>query len=222
MGVSLSKGQKISLEKSSGEKLDKFCVKVSWGAIKIEKKGFLRTKIEIADVDLDLSCILVDSGGELKDWLYSPEYNGWLQKNDLPLGKLDTFDHALHHSGDDRGQGGGDDFSEAITVDLTKINSEIQQIFFFLNIYLNEGQSFDFADIPFAKIQMYEGTPARIDREHLSFDIATDSNFAGKQGLIMGKLFKDGGAWKFDAIGDPVDDHIFMQTISRILNSLNG
>lgn len=219
MTIQLEKGQKINLEKSTGGKLEKFCVKVSWGAIETVKKGFFGSKTEIADVDLDLSCILLDSEGEMKDWLYSPEYNGWLQKNNLPLGKLDTFDYALHHTGDDRGQGGGDDFSEAITVDLTKINNNIEQIFFFLNIYLNEGQSFDFSHIPFAKIQMYEGTPSQVTHVHLTFDVSTDSNFAGKRGLIMGKLYKRNEIWKFDAIGDPVDDSVFMQTIMRILKS---
>ena len=33
MGINLKKGQKIDLTKSSGEKLEKFCVEVSWGAI---------------------------------------------------------------------------------------------------------------------------------------------------------------------------------------------
>lgn len=220
MALNLTKGQKINLVKDTGEKLEKFCVEVSWGAIKrIQKNwlGFEKTIIE--DVDLDLSSILLNGKGELIDWVYSPQYNAYLQKNNLPLGKLTTFDHALKHSGDDLGQGGGDDFREIICIDLTKVNPEIDRIFFFLNIYLNAGQSFDFSQIPFAKIKMFEGTSNRVIKDHLSFDIVTDSTFRNKRALIMGKLYKKNNDWKFDAIGDASDDTMFLQTISRILNS---
>jgi len=215
----LEKGQQISLKKLTGEKLEKFCVKVSWGAIKTVKQGLFRNKTVVEDVDLDLSSILVNAKGDMIDWLYSPEYNEWLKKNNLPLGKLDTSDHALHHSGDDLGKGGGDDFSEIITVDLTKVNKEVNQIFFFLNIYLNQGQSFDFSDIPFARIEMYEGSPNRVDKVHLAFDISTDSSYSGKLAIIMGKLYYQESNWKFDAIGDETNDKIFLITIQRILKN---
>tara|TARA_B110000977_G_scaffold110288_1_gene143456 strand:+ start:2360 stop:3055 length:696 start_codon:yes stop_codon:yes gene_type:complete len=227
MGISLAKGQKIDLKKSSGEKLDKFCVEVSWGAIEkivnVKEGGFLgfggtivKRKKNI-DVDLDLGSIIVDENGKWIDHVYSPEYNGYLNKNNLPLGRLKSKDYSLIHSGDDLGQGGGNDFKEVISVDLSKVSSQADKIFFFLNIYLNEGQTFDFSDIPFAKIKMYEGTPSRITKEFSTFDVVTDSDFNGKRALIMGKLYKKNGLWKFDAIGDATDDQIFTQTIGKIL-----
>lgn len=219
MGINLTKGQKINLVKESGEKLEKFCVEVSWGAIETLKKGLFGTKKVIEDVDLDLSSIMVNESGEWKDHVYSPEYNGYLRKNNFPLGKLSTADGALKHSGDDLGKGGGNDFREIITVDMTRINPEIDKIFFFLNIYLNQGQTFDFSHIPFAKIKMYEGTPSKVTKEHMAFDIVTDTSYQNKRALIMGKLYKKNGDWKFDAVGDSTDDQIFLQTISRILKS---
>jgi len=219
MAINLTKGQKINLVKESGDKLEKFCVEVSWGAIETIKKGLFGKKKIIEDVDLDLSCLLVNSKNEWSDHLYSPEYNGYLRKKNMPLGKLVTKDSALRHSGDDLGKGGGNDFKEVITVDITQVDSSIEMIFFFLNIYLNPGQNFDFSHIPFAKISMYEGTPQKIDKVHMSFDIQTDNTFKGKQALIMGKLYKKDGVWKFDAIGDSTDDKFFMFTISRILKS---
>lgn len=219
MAINLSKGQKINLVKDSGDKLEKFCVEVSWGAIETIKRGLFGKKKIIEDVDLDLSCLLVNEKGEWKDHVYSPEYNGFLRKNNHPLGKLMSKDQALVHSGDDLGKGGGNNFKEVITVDITKLDSEIDRIFFFLNIYLNPGQRFDFSHIPFAKISMYEGTPYKIDKEHLKFDIVTDSSFSRKQAIIMGKLYKRDNEWKFDAIGDSADDNIFLKTISRILQS---
>ena len=226
MAINLQKGQKIDLRKSNGEALTNFCVGVNWGAIETMKSGFLGlgSKKVIEDVDLDLSCIMLSSNGELEDWVYSPDYNGWLSQNNFPLGKLTSRDKSLIHSGDDRqGDVGGDDGldNEIITVDLSKVSPTVDKIFFFINIYLNKGQNFDFSQIPFAKIRMYEGTSTRVNNVHSSYDIVTDSSFRGKGALILGKLYKRNNEWKFDAIGDPADDKIFMQTIQRIIKNYN-
>jgi tellurium resistance protein TerZ len=223
MAISLSKGQKIDLTKSNGETLTNFCVGVNWGAIVSEKKTFWgTTKKEVQDVDLDLSCVMTDAAGEMVDYIYSPDYNGYLQRNNLPLGKLTTRDGALKHSGDDRkGDLDGDDGldNEIITVDLSRVNSNVDKIFFFLNIYLNEGQSFDFSHVPYAKIRMYEGTSTRVNTVFANYDIATNSSFSGKGALILGKLYRRQNVWRFDAIGDPTADRIFLQTLSNILNN---
>ena len=221
MAINLTKGQKIDLRKDTGEKLASFCVGVNWGAIETIKKGLFGSKKIIEDVDLDLSCIMTDQNGALVDYIYSPEYNGYLRKNNLPLGKLTSQDGALRHSGDDRkGDQDGDDGldNEIITVDLNRLNSSIDKIFFFINIYLNSGQNFDFSHVPYAKIRMYEGTPTRVNKVFSEFDISTDSSFSNQRALILGKLYKRNEEWKFDAIGDPTDDKIFLQTISTILN----
>jgi tellurium resistance protein TerZ len=224
MAINLTKGQKIDLRKSTGEALTNFCVGVNWGAIETMKPGFLGfgQKKVVEDVDLDLSCILVDSSGELVDWIYSPEYNGFLSKNNFPLGKLTTKEGALRHSGDDRqGDVGGDDGldNEIITVDLNRVDSKVDKIFFFLNIYLNQGQNFDFSHVPFAKIRMYEGTPTRVNNVYSNYDIVTDNTYKGKGALVLGKLYKRNNEWKFDAIGDSSDDKIFIQTIHKILKN---
>jgi tellurium resistance protein TerZ len=221
MAISLVKGQKIDLTKSSGEKLTKFCVGVNWGSIVTEQRSmFGGVKRIVHDVDLDLSCVLTDASGSMVDHIYSPDYNGYLQRNNLPLGKLTTRDGALQHSGDDRkGDTDGDDGldNEIITVDLSLVAHNVDKIFFFLNIYLNQGQSFDFSNVPYAKIRMYEGTSTRVQTVFADYDIATDANFAGKGALVLGKLYRRNNDWKFDAIGDPTDDKLFLQTIQTIL-----
>ncbi|MFA8299565.1 MAG: TerD family protein [Hyphomicrobiales bacterium] len=221
MAVSLVKGQKVDLVKTSGEKLEKFCVKVGWGAIEEVVKGFFSSKKKVVDVDLDLSAIMVDKDGKMIDHVYSPEYNNWLRSAHpkFPLGKLRSKDKALNHSGDDLGVGGGDDFSEVISVDMAKLDSKVDEVFFFLNIYLKRDQSFDFSHIPFANIMMYEGTPSNVQKKHLSFDVVTNESFHGKKGLILGKLYKRNDQWKFAAIGDPTNDELFKNTIERILRS---
>jgi len=217
MAINLQKGQRIDLRKSSGSTLTDFCVGVNWGAI--EKKAFFGLSKTATNVDLDLSCIMVDAQGNVVDHLYSPEYKvEILQKFGLPPGKLVSRNNALRHSGDDRaGDTGGDDGldNEIITVNLAQLEANVTQVFFFLN---NVGPE-DFSQIPYAKIRMYEGTTKSVKEVFASYNVAAEAQYAGKKGLIMGKLYKKENEWKFNAIGDPTEDSFLGQTIHRIVKS---
>ncbi len=217
MAINLQKGQKIDLRKASGTTLTAFCVGVNWGAI--ETKAFWGLSKTVTNVDLDLSCFMTDDQGNAVDHIYSPLYKPEvLQKFGLPPGKLISLNNALKHSGDDlAGDSGGDDGldNEIISVDLSRVDARITQIFFFLN---NVGKE-DFSQIPYAKIRMYEGTPTVVKEVFASYNIAAEAQYAGKRALIMGKLYKKNSEWKFSAIGDPTDDVFLGQTIQRIMKS---
>lgn len=217
MAINLTKGQKIDLRKTSGESLTNFCVGVNWGAI--EKKALFGLSKSVQNIDLDLSSVLIDDQDNICDHLYSPLYKvDVLQQFGLPKGKLLTSDGALKHTGDDlEGDKGGDDGldNEIITVDLTKLNANVTQIFFFLN---NAGKE-DFSQIPYAKIRMYEGTPTRVNSVFADYNVSAESHYTGKRSIIMGKLYKRNGEWKFSAIGDPTDDVFLGQTINKIVKS---
>lgn len=224
MAIRLEKGQRINLEKDNGAKLTSFCVGCNWGAIVIEKTGFLGfgTKKEELDVDVDLSCVMADSNGKLVDTLYSPLYKKeFFQAAGLPIGKDWSADKSMYHTPDDtEGDKGGDDGldNEIITVDLTKVNPAIDQIFFFLNIY--QPRNIDFQKIPYVAIRMYEGTPKKVKSIFAQYDVAKENQFMGKNALIMGKLYRRNGDWKFAAIGDAFDDqNDLRQTVKRILTS---
>jgi tellurium resistance protein TerZ len=214
----LEKGQRINLEKSDGSKLTEFCVGVNWGAIETTG-GFFGLSKKNIDVDLDLSCVLIDEHNKMYDHIYSPLYRtDFLSRYGLPKGKLDTNDRALHHSGDDlEGDKGGDDGldNEIITVNLSKVNNNVSQIFFFLN---NVGQE-DFSQIPYAKIRMYEGTPTRVKEVFASYNVSAETQYSGKRAIIMGKLYKKDGVWKFHAIGDATNDNNLCETVARIIKS---
>ena len=222
MAIRLEKGQRINLEKDSGAKLTQFCVGCNWGAIEIveKKSGFLglfpKEEITIQDVDLDLSCIMVDRNGQICDHIYSPLYKvDFLSRHNMPMGKLDSIGGALHHSGDDtEGDKGGDDGldNEVITVDLSRVDSQVQQIFFFLN---NCGRE-DFSQIPYASIRMYEGTPTHVRSVFAQYNVAAQPQYHGMTALIMGKLYRRNGEWKFCAIGDAYADPHLCATIARI------
>lgn len=219
MAIRLEKGQRINLEKNNGSKLTSFCVGCNWGAI--TKKAFFGLTTKVVDVDLDLSCLMFDADGKPIDHIYSPLYRFADRSKELglPNGKLDSMDRALHHTGDDlQGDQNGDDGldNEIITVDLTRVNSNINQIVFFLNIYNNEDFKGDFSEIPYASIRMYEGTPSRVREVFAQYDVATKENCFGMRALIMGRLYKRNGEWKFNAIGDAFEDKTIVHTIYRV------
>ncbi len=252
MAIRLEKGQRINLEKETGAKLTKFMVGCNWGALKtgrrvevVDKEGIFgfgrktHFEDEEIDLDIDLSCVMVNSSGQLVDALYSPLYNGKIYPNifskilpGLPMGADWSKDKSMYHTPDDtEGDKGGDDGldNEIITVDLTKVSPNIEQIFFFLDIF--EPKGIDFNKVPYAAIRMceYEGTQTNVKRVtnvFASYDVAKEDQFADKNALILGKLYRRNGDWKFAAIGDAFNnsDGVMINsnlslTIKKILNT---
>ena len=195
MAVNLTKGQKISLKKENGSSLNSFCVGANWGAI--EKKGFFGTRME--SVDLDLSLGMFDADKRLKETVYFGN----------------TYARGVRHSGDDlTGDTAGDDGldNEVIVVNLNEIPREIEQVVFVLNSY----QGHDFAIIPFATIRLYDGTPKQVQEVVAKFNIAKDSRFSGYVSMVLGKLYRRNGEWKFSAIGEPTQDRRLNETLATI------
>lgn len=232
MAINLQKGQRVNLAKENGKEIREFCVGCNWGMIptgkmltKVIKPGILgfgrKTEKypELKNVDLDLSCIMLDDNKDMVDYIYSPMYRKeWLASYHLPKGKLFSKDGALNHSGDDlEGDANGDDGldNEIITVNLLKVRKNIQEIFFFLN---NVGSE-DFSQIPYASIRMYEGTPQKVEEVYAQYDVAAIPQYKGKKALIMGKLYRSKNQWKFAAIGDAYEDKNLCETIARITHS---
>ncbi len=205
MAISLQKGQKIDLSKKSGSKLTSFCVGVNWGAISKQKKKFFGgEKTVVEAVDLDASCVLLDAQKKVLDVVF--------------FQKLRSDDGSIVHSGDDRtGDVGGDDGldNEIISVDLGRIDRQVDQVVFFLNSF--EGH--DFAIVPFASIRLYEGTPTRVNEVFATYDIASDAAFAGHTSMVMGKLYRRNDEWKFSAIGEATRDKDIRYTLNTIVTS---
>ncbi len=194
--INLVKGQKISLEKADGSKLDSFCVGANWGAI--DGKGFFGGDKKVP-VDLDLSLGLFDANKQMVDVIY--------------FGKLEAS--GIRHSGDDMsGDADGDDGldNEVVVVDLLKLPANVEQIVFVLNSYKKQ----DFATIPFASIRLYEGTPSKVNNVVAKYDIASDSKYAGYVAMVLGKLYKRNDEWKFAAIGDPIRDEKLETTLNTV------
>lgn len=197
MAISLTKGQKINLEKDNGEKLSHICLGLNWGAI--EKKGFFGTSKE--SVDLDGSCAMFDENKNLLEVIY--------------FGNLKSKNSSVLHSGDDlSGDTDGDDGldNEILSVDLAKVDSNVDQIVFILNSF----QGHDFSNIPFARIRIFEGDFDKIENVVATYDIAQDSKFEGFVSMIMGKLYRRNDEWKFSAIGEPTMDSKLQESIATV------
>lgn len=197
-GIDLKKGSTISLIKDDGHKLERFCVGLNWGGISREgiwkifgKKG----------VDLDASVALFDGDNKLVD--------------NVCYSKLKSFDKAVRHSGDDLA---GDLFfddgldNEVISIDLTKIDSKVEQVVFYLNSF--SGQ--DFARIPYSKIRLYEGEAGRVESVFANFNLSSESQFEGHVSMVMAKLTKNNGKWIFHSIGEAIPVPNIRQSIRYI------
>lgn len=220
MAIRLEKGQKINLIKQdNNSRLTNFCVGCNWGAV--VKSSFFGLSRHVVDVDLDLSCLMFDAQGKPVDHIWSPLYRFGDRKLGLPNGKVDSADRALHHTGDDlTGDTDGNDNldNEIITVDLDRVSPQVSSIVFFLNIYNNKDYDGDFSGIPYASIRMFEGTPDKAPKQVFAqYDVATKTECVGKRALIMGKLYRRDGNWKFAAIGDAFSDANILLTIQRVV-----
>lgn len=199
MAINLQKGQRISLEKTNGTKLQQVCVGINWGAI--VKKGLFGIGSSTVAVDLDASCAVYDENKRLLEVVY--------------FGNLGSKDGAVKHSGDDlTGDTGGDDGldNEVITVDFSRLNPAAAYVAFVLNSF--KGQ--DFATIPFASIRIYEGTAKRVNEVFAKYDIANGEGFAGHVSMVLGVFYKKSGEWKFNAIGEPTKDRKLEQTVQTV------
>jgi tellurium resistance protein TerZ len=202
MAINLQKGQRISLEKSNGSKLQSVCVGINWGAI--EKKGLFGFGATKEAVDLDASCALFDESKRLIDVVY--------------FGSLKSKDGSVKHSGDDlTGDINGNDGidNEVITVNLEGLPTSVAYVAFMLNSF--RGQ--DFGTIPFASIRIYEGTPIRVNEVFATYDIAHSKEFAGHVAMVMGVFYKKNNEWKFNAIGEPTRDRKLEETVKTVANN---
>lgn len=178
MGLSLSKGQSLSLTKADGGSLSKVRMGLGWDSAAPVKRG-LFGRGTAAEVDLDASAIFFDASGKVLDTV-------WFQQ-------LNSKDGSTRHTGDNlTGAGDGDD--ETILVDLTKVSAAVSQIVFVISSYSQ--QTFDAVKNAFSRLvdDSSAGAP-EVARYQL-----TDSG--PHTAMIMSKVSRDGDGWTFKAIGE--------------------
>lgn len=191
MGISLVKGQKISLEKSDGSSLSKIFLGAGWD---VAKKGGLFGMFGGGDssIDLDASAILFDENNNVVD-------NVW-------FAQLKSRDGSIQHSGDNRtGDGDGDD--EAIHVDLMKVPSQVKSIVFTISSF--RGQTF--AKVENAYCRLMDATS---NTEIAKYNLSAKGDFTA---LIIAKVYRHNGAWKMSALGEACNGKTIQEMIPAIL-----
>ena len=189
MGVSLAKGQKIDLTKREDGKagLSKILVGLGWDEAQ-RSGGLFGPK----PIDCDASVILCGANGKA----ISSDYNTSV----IYFGNLRHPSGAISHMGDNlTGAGDGDD--EQIVVDLNAIPSNIEKLVFVVNIYNADKRKQHFGMINNAFIRLEDMTNGI---EFCRFNLS--DNYGGMTGLIAGEIYRNNGEWKFNAIGQGVQD----------------
>ena len=179
MSVSLSKGGKVSLAKAASDagvaSLTKVVVGLGWDVNRYDGGD---------KFDLDASAFMLGANGKVRsdaDFIFYGNKNG----------------QGVTHTGDNTtGEGDGDD--EQITVDLDKLDSDVDKIVFVVNIYMAKMRRQSFGDVKNAFIRLVdENTGAELFRYNLS-----DGSVDKVAGLIFAELYKHNDEWKFNAIGE--------------------
>ncbi|MCR5597877.1 MAG: TerD family protein [Lachnospiraceae bacterium] len=174
MGVSLSKGQKVSLTKDNPG-LKKVVVGLGWDVNAFDTGGAF---------DLDAAAFLLTDSGKVS----KPE-------DFVFFGNLKHPSGSVEHLGDNlTGAGDGDD--EQIKINLGAIPENISKIAFTVTIYEAESRRQNFGQVSNAFIRIYNEESGE---EMLRYDLGED--FSIETAAVFGELYKNNGEWKFNAIG---------------------
>lgn len=181
MGLSLTKGQSLSLTKQNGESLTKIRLGLGWDSAVPVKRGFFGGP-KAVEIDLDASAILFDANKQPLDSVF--------------FNNLKSKDGSIKHTGDNlTGAGDGDD--ETITVDLGSVAPNVAHIVFVITSYSQ--QTFDMVENAFCRvIDESVSTSPEVAKYQL-----TESG--RHTAMIMAKLSRAGGGWIFQAIGTPAN-----------------
>ncbi len=176
MGVNLSKGQRVSLDKAVTRAL----IGLGWDVKKYDG-GF--------DFDLDASAFLLGADGKVlrdEDFIF---YNN-----------LNSRDGAVVHTGDNlTGEGEGDD--EVILIDFTKIPQEIEKVAITVTIHEADKRRQNFGQVSnaYVRVAKRNSEDDMAGEEVLRFDLVEE--FSIETAIVVCEIYRYGNDWKFSAVG---------------------
>lgn len=175
MAVSLSKGQRVSLDKTMTMAL----VGLGWDTNQYDGGH---------DFDLDAAAFLLGENGKViheTDFIF---YNN-----------LDGRNGAVVHTGDNlTGEGDGDD--EVIMINFTKVPSEIKKIAITVTIHdaVNRKQNFGQVSNAYVRVAKLANENDTKGEEVLKFDLVED--FSVETAIVVCEIYRHGTDWKFNAV----------------------
>ena len=178
MGVNLSKGQRVSLDKNMTMAL----VGLGWDPNQYDG-GF--------DFDLDASAFLLGKNGKvLKD------------EDFVFYGNQNARTGAVMSMGDDTSGGNSEDGDdEQIFIDFTKVPPEIEKIAITVTIYDSDVRHQNFGQVSnaYVRVARVSSTSDTTGTEVLRFDLGEE--FSVETALVVCEIYRNGSEWKFNAVG---------------------
>lgn len=175
MAVNLSKGQRVSLDKS----VTMARIGLGWDINRYDGGQ---------DFDLDACVFLLDANGKVmkdEDFVF---YNNTSARNG-----------AVVHTGDNRtGEGDGDD--EAILIDFAKVPDEVQRIAVTVTIFDGQQKNQNFGQVSnsYVRVIKIDSPDDQGGEEVLRFDLVEE--FSIETALVVCEIYRFNGDWKFNAV----------------------
>ena len=176
MAVSLTKGQRVSLDKVAPGLSEAF-VGLGWD-VKATDTGY--------DFDLDSSLFLLGANDKLLSDNHFIFYNNLISPDP---------NKSVQHMGDNlTGAGEGDD--EVIKINLKKVPNEIQKIVICVTIHEAQQRKQNFGQVENAFVRLVN---AQTKQESVRYDLVED--YSVETALIMAELYRKDGEWRLNAVG---------------------
>ena len=171
MSISLKKGQKVSLTKDNPN-LVKIIVALGWDTNEYDG-GY--------EFDLDASLFLLNNKNKIRKY---KDGHGMWQDDIVFYNRLIGGDKSVIHSGDNlTGAGEGDD--EVITVDLTKIPTDVDKISFTVTIHDAKERNQNFGQVSNAYIRVMDESN---NKELLKYDLTEE--YSVETAMVVGELYR--------------------------------
>ncbi|MFD2907570.1 TerD family protein [Flavobacterium ardleyense] len=117
------------------------------------------------------------------------------------------------HTGDNlTGEGDGDD--EQIIIKLDSLPTKIDKIVFCVCIYQGVARKQQFGKVENAFIRACD----KNNKEIAKYTLSNSPDLENKHSLIFGETYRHNGAWKFRAIGEPLQTDNFVDILKTYIN----
>lgn len=178
MAINLSKGQRVDIG------LQKIGVGLGWDPSEAASGS---------EYDLDASAFMLGTDKQVPSEGFFVFYG---MSNLTPDKKPISSDSAVTSSGDDRTGGSSEGDDETLMVELGKVDPRIEEIIFTVTIYEFEERKQNFGQVRNSFIRIYDATT---NVEICKYELGED--FSVETAIEFGRLYKRGGAWRFEAMG---------------------
>jgi tellurium resistance protein TerD len=173
MAISLQKGGNVNLSKEAPT-MSKMVVGLGWDTRATDGAAF----------DLDAVGFVLSGAGKVRadsDFIF--------------FNNKQNAEGSVVHGGDNRtGDGDGDD--ETIMIDLSKMPADVEKVAVCVVIYDAEGRKQNFGQVSRAYVRILnDANQQEVARYDLSEDGSTEA------AMIFGEVYRNGGDWKFKAVG---------------------